>query len=92
MEPVFQMTYEQTRELSMNINKLSGGGIGQVVQILQKHEPDLTGSNPEEFEIDFGILKPSTLQALKQYVESQRKKQLSMLRDDTNPDFSKYQQ
>ena len=86
------MTYAEKGELSANIHNLTGGEIGRVVQIIQQHEPDLRGSNPDEFEIDFGLLKPSTLQALKHYVDSQRKKQLSKLRDETNPDFSKFQQ
>ena len=93
MEPVFQMTYAQKRELSLNITKLPGREISQVVQIIQQNEPDLRESNrPDDFEIDLETLKPSTLQTLKHYVESQRKKQLSMLRDEMNPDFSKFQQ
>ena len=47
----------------------------QVVQIIQHREPSLRDSNPDEIEIDFETLKPSTLRALEAFVtQSLRKK------------------
>jgi len=69
------MTYEEKRKLSLNINRLSGDKLGRLVQIIQSREPDLRDSNPEEIEIDFEALQPSTLRALEQFVvQALRKK------------------
>jgi len=64
------MTYEEKRQLSLDINKLPGERLGKVVQIIQAREPSLRDSNPDEIEIDFEILKPSTLRELEMYVNS----------------------
>ena len=40
----------------------------QVVQIIQHREPSLRDSNPDEIEIGFETLKPSTLRALEAFV------------------------
>merc|ERR1712029_305399 len=58
------MTYDEKRQLSLDINKLPGDKLGRVVQIIQQREPALRDSNPDEIEIDFETLKPSTLRAL----------------------------
>ena len=89
------MTYDEKRQLSLDINKLPGDKLGkvcahfcfsfggiilmcfhyQVVQIIQHREPSLRDSNPDEIEIDFETLKPSTLRALEAFVtQSLRKK------------------
>ncbi|XP_066548679.1 bromodomain testis-specific protein [Amia ocellicauda] len=67
-EPAVPMTYDEKRQLSLDINKLPGDKLGKVVNIIQSREPSLRDSNPEEIEIDFETLKPSTLRALERYV------------------------
>ncbi|NWX93819.1 BRD2 protein, partial [Nothoprocta pentlandii] len=64
------MTYDEKRQLSLDINKLPGEKLGRVVHIIQAREPSLRDSNPEEIEIDFETLKPSTLRELERYVLS----------------------
>uniref|UniRef100_A0A3B3X6H5 Bromodomain containing 4 n=1 Tax=Poecilia mexicana TaxID=48701 RepID=A0A3B3X6H5_9TELE len=68
------MTYEEKRQLSLDINKLPGDKLGRVVHIIQSREPSLKNSNPDEIEIDFETLKPSTLRELERYVSSCLKK------------------
>uniref|UniRef100_A0A8C6QLR4 Bromodomain-containing protein 4 n=1 Tax=Nannospalax galili TaxID=1026970 RepID=A0A8C6QLR4_NANGA len=63
------MSYEK-RQLSLDINKLPGEKLGRVVHIIQSREPSLKNSNPDEIEIDFETLKPSTLRELERYVTS----------------------
>lgn len=69
-EDSLQMTYDEKHQLSLDINRLSGGKLGQVVRIIQTREPSICDANPDEVEIDFEILKPSTLRKLQQYVRS----------------------
>ncbi|XP_043939266.1 bromodomain-containing protein 2 isoform X1 [Protopterus annectens] len=64
------MSYDEKRQLSLDINKLPGEKLGRVVHIIQSREPSLQDSNPEEIEIDFETLKPSTLRELERYVMS----------------------
>ncbi|XP_028909711.1 bromodomain-containing protein 2 isoform X3 [Ornithorhynchus anatinus] len=64
------MSYDEKRQLSLDINKLPGEKLGRVVHIIQAREPSLRDSNPEEIEIDFETLKPSTLRELEGYVLS----------------------
>ena len=52
----------------------SGDKLGRVVHIIQSREPSLKDSNPDEIEIDFETLKPSTLRELEAYVMSCLKK------------------
>ena len=42
----------------------------QVVEIIQEREAALRDSNPDELEIDFETLKPSTLRALERFVST----------------------
>ena len=53
---------------------LTGDKLGRVVHIIQAREPALRDSNPDEIEIDFETLKPSTLRELESYVASCLKK------------------
>ena len=53
---------------------LSGDKLGRIVLIIQAREPALKDSNPDEIEIDFETLKPSTLRELEAYVLSCLKK------------------
>ncbi|XP_030625148.1 bromodomain-containing protein 3a [Chanos chanos] len=64
------MTYDEKRQLSLDINRLPGEKLGRVVHIIQTREPSLRDSNPDEIEIDFETLKPSTLRELERYVKS----------------------
>ncbi|XP_041816426.1 bromodomain-containing protein 3-like isoform X2 [Chelmon rostratus] len=64
------MTYEEKHQLSLDINRLPGMKLGRVVHIIQTLEPSVCDTNPDEIEIDFEILKPSTLRELEQYVKS----------------------
>lgn len=92
------MSYDEKRQLSLDINKLpgetslpfvylplrlptrvsstvqlfpcAGDKLGRVVHIIQSREPSLRDSNPDEIEIDFETLKPSTLRELESYVSS----------------------
>jgi len=68
------MSYDEKRQLSLDINKLPGDKLGKVVHIIQSREPSLRDSNPDELEIDFETLKASTLRELESYVASCLKK------------------
>ncbi|XP_078146896.1 bromodomain-containing protein 4-like isoform X3 [Centroberyx gerrardi] len=68
------MSYEEKRQLSLDINKLPGDKLGRVVHIIQSREPSLKNSNPDEIEIDFETLKPSTLRELEKYVSTSLRK------------------
>uniref|UniRef100_A0A1I7YMH2 Bromo domain-containing protein n=1 Tax=Steinernema glaseri TaxID=37863 RepID=A0A1I7YMH2_9BILA len=63
------MTYEEKRQLSVDINKLPGDRLSKVVAIIESRE-DLHDFNPEEIEIDFETLKPTTLRELEAFVAS----------------------
>ncbi|KAG8010845.1 Bromodomain testis-specific protein, partial [Nibea albiflora] len=64
------MTYDEKHQLSLDINRLPGMKLGRVVHIIQTLEPSMFDTDPSEIEIDFEILKPSTLRELEQYVKS----------------------
>ena len=64
------MSYEEKRQLSLDINKLPVNKLGRVVHIIQSREPSLKNTNPDEIEIDFETLKSSTLRELERYVSS----------------------
>lgn len=80
------MSYDEKRQLSLDINRLPGEKLGRVVHIIQSREPSLRDSNPDEIEIDFETLKPSTLRELERYVKScLQKKQRKLLREYWQP-------
>lgn len=62
------MTYDEKRQLSVDINNLPSDKLGPVVEIIYKREPSLRDSSRDEMEIDFEILKPSTLRELEAYI------------------------
>ncbi|KAM4022776.1 bromodomain testis-specific protein isoform 2-T2 [Anomaloglossus baeobatrachus] len=68
------MTYDEKRQLSLDINKLPGEKLSRIVHIIQSREPSLKDSNPHEIEIDFETLKPSTLRHLERYVMTSLRK------------------
>ncbi|XP_076003715.1 bromodomain-containing protein 3-like isoform X1 [Genypterus blacodes] len=79
-ESSLPMSYDEKRQLSLDINRLPGEKLGRVVHIIQSREPSLRDSNPDEIEIDFETLKPSTLRELERYVKScLQKKQRKLL-------------
>uniref|UniRef100_A0AC35GBK6 Bromodomain-containing protein n=1 Tax=Panagrolaimus sp. PS1159 TaxID=55785 RepID=A0AC35GBK6_9BILA len=67
------MTYDEKRQLSLNINELPGDRLTKVVSIIEARE-QLHDFNPEEIEIDFETLKPVTLRELDAYVSAVLKK------------------
>lgn len=69
-EESLQMTVEEKHQLSLDINRLPGKKLGHLVNILHKLEPSVCAADPDEIEIDFAILKPSTLRKIEQYVKS----------------------
>lgn len=77
------MTYEEKRQLSLDINKLPGEKLGRVVQIIQQREPSHRDCNPDEIEIDFETLQHSTLRELERYVKSVLQKAKSASRKYT---------
>jgi len=83
------MSYDEKRQLSLDINKLPGDKIGRVVHIIQSREPSLRETNPDEIEIDFETLKPSTLRELEKYVSSCLKKSAKIARKPLYDDGSK---
>ena len=72
------MSYEEKRKLCLEINKLPGGQLGRLVEIIQAMEPSLRETSPDEIEVDFEALKPSTLRAMKRYVATCRKKSVKL--------------
>ena len=50
-----------------------------MVQIIQMREPSLSETKPDEIEIDFETLKPSTLRELEKYVASCLRKPIKPL-------------
>ncbi|KAL7854049.1 hypothetical protein AOLI_G00208930 [Acnodon oligacanthus] len=81
------MTYDEKRQLSLDINRLPGEKLGRVVHIIQSREPSLRDSNPDEIEIDFETLKPSTLRELERYVKSclQKKQRKPLQKGGSGP-------
>ncbi|XP_035148401.3 bromodomain-containing protein 3 [Callithrix jacchus] len=69
-EEALPMSYDEKHQLSLDINRLPGEKLGRVVHIIQSREPSLRHSNPDEIEIDFETLKPTTLRGLERYVKS----------------------
>ena len=63
------MSYDEKKELSHNINKLPGDRLTMVVGIIESREK-IKDFNPEEIEIDFETLKPTTLRELEAYVKA----------------------
>ncbi len=72
-----EMTFEEKRQLSENINNLPQESLGKVVQIIHQRMPSLASNAPDEIEIDIDALDITTLWHLDRYVKntlSKRKK------------------
>lgn len=54
---------------------VAGDKLGRVVHIIQMRETSLKDTSPDEIEIDFETLKPSTLRELEKYVNLVLRKQ-----------------
>ena len=68
------MTYDEKRQLSLDINKLPGEKLGRIVHIIQSREMSFQDSSPDVIEIDFETLRSSTLRELEKFVHSCLKK------------------
>ena len=63
------MTFEEKRELSMNINRLPEGKLGRVLQIISERVPLKPGQQrDDEIEIDINSFDTPTLRELQHYV------------------------
>ncbi|XP_055338654.1 bromodomain-containing protein 3-like [Paramacrobiotus metropolitanus] len=62
-----EMTFDEKQQLSVRINSLQGEKLERVVQIIQSLEPQYADA-PEEIEIDFETLNPTTLCTLEMFV------------------------
>jgi bromodomain-containing protein 4 len=63
------MSYDEIRQLVLEINNLPGDELVRVTHIILSREPSLRDSNPVDT-IDLDILKPSTLWVMESYVAS----------------------
>lgn len=79
------MSYEEKHQLSLDINRLPSLKLGRVVQIIHDREPAMCGANLDEIEIDFEVLKLSTLRALQRYVRSYFYKRFKKLESRFKP-------
>lgn len=62
------MTYQEKKQLKLDIDRLPGDKLGKLVSIIHARESCLRDSRLEEVEVDFEMLKPSTLRALQRFV------------------------
>merc|ERR1719162_1369687 len=63
------MTFEEKRQLSLNINKLPGDKLNRVLQIISERMPLGQQDPDQEIEIDIGKLDTTTLRHLQRYVK-----------------------
>lgn len=66
--PSTPMTYQEKKQLKVDIDKLPGDKLGKLVNIIHTRESCQRDSAPEEIEVDFETLKTSTLRALQKFV------------------------
>ncbi|XP_017289210.1 bromodomain testis-specific protein isoform X2 [Kryptolebias marmoratus] len=64
------LTFQERKQLKSDINKLPGDKLGDLVSIIRNRETCIQDSALEEVEVDFEILKTSTLRALQRFVAS----------------------
>ncbi|KAM6938340.1 bromodomain testis-specific protein [Lycodopsis pacificus] len=62
------VTYQEKKLLKLDIDKLPGDKLGNLVNIIHARESFVQSSTLEEIEVDFEVLKPSTLRALQRFV------------------------
>ena len=69
------MTYDEKKQLSLDIDQTSGEEFEKIVQIIRQREPKMfDGLDAKSIELDFEVLKTSTLRALKHFLASILKK------------------
>ncbi|TNN72850.1 Bromodomain testis-specific protein [Liparis tanakae] len=66
--------YQEKKQLKLDIDRLPGDKLGKLVTIIHARESFLQNSAVEEIEVDFEVLKPSTLRALQRFVAACLKK------------------
>ena len=64
------MSYDELRQLVLDVNKMSGDKLCKIVHIVQSCEPSYQDADPNEIEIHFETLKPATLRKLEACVKS----------------------
>uniref|UniRef100_A0A8C6SIV4 Bromodomain testis-specific protein n=1 Tax=Neogobius melanostomus TaxID=47308 RepID=A0A8C6SIV4_9GOBI len=69
------MSYQEKKKLKLDINRLPGDRLGKLVRIIHEREVCFRDSTLEEIEVDFEVLKNSTLRELQKYVSSCLKKE-----------------
>jgi len=74
-EDTREMTFDEKRALSENINKLPPEHLGRVAQIVHQSMPQLANSAGDEIEIDIDALNTPTLRNLEKYVKQVLTKQ-----------------
>jgi len=74
MIALFYLSFLTRKMVTDVVDIIPGDKLGRIVLIIQAREPALKDSNPDEIEIDFETLKPSTLRELEAYVMSCFKK------------------
>jgi len=70
-----EMTLDEKRQLSENINLLHQDSLGKIVQIIHQRMPSLAQNAPDEIEIDIDALDVTTLWHLDRYVKTTLTKQ-----------------
>ncbi|XP_071059053.1 bromodomain testis-specific protein isoform X3 [Pseudochaenichthys georgianus] len=66
--PSIPVTYQEKKQLKSDVDKLPGDKLGKLVKIIHARENCLQDSSLDEIEVDFEMLKPSTLRALQRFV------------------------
>lgn len=64
------MTYQEKKQLKSDIHKLPGDKLDGLLNIIRNRETCIQNSTPDEVEVDFELLKTSTLRALQRFVAS----------------------
>jgi len=88
-EDTREMTPEEKRSLSQNINALAANHLGDLVQIIHQRMPNLVSSHPDEIEIDLEMLDNATLRYLEKYVKkclAKQKKKEQKEKPEEKPD------
>lgn len=68
------VTYQEKKQLKLDIDQLPGDKLGKLVTIIHARESFPRDSDVEEIEVDFEMLKSSTLRALQRFVAACLKK------------------
>ncbi|XP_041861530.1 bromodomain testis-specific protein [Melanotaenia boesemani] len=62
------LCYKEKKQLKLDISKLPGDKLGELLSIIRDRESCLQDSGPEEVEVNFERLKTSTLRTLQRFV------------------------